>query len=187
MWRSSINMAAVDLLDLAPGETVVDVGAGMGAGSTAAAKRRANVIAVEPTPFLRNVIKVRRFAPAWRNQITVADGAAEALPMADNSVDAVLAVNTMHHWTDADRAAEEIARVLRPAGRFALIDEDFEDPDHPDAERFAHHGGRHGFTMIDADAMAVRLQNVGIDDVVAERRILDGRPVIAVTGRTPPA
>jgi SAM-dependent methyltransferase len=187
MWRSSLNMAVVDLLELAPGETVVDIGAGMGAGATAAARRAANVVAVEPTPFLRNVLTTRRLAPAWRQHITISDGAAEAIPVKDRGADAVMAVNTMHHWTDPDEATAEIARVLRPGGRFVLVDEDFEDPSHPDAEHFAEHGGRHGFTMVDADAMADRFERVGITDVVAVRRQLDGRPVIAVTGRAPVA
>lgn len=184
MWRSTLNTAVVDLLALEPGETVVDVGAGMGAGSTAAARRSATVVAVEPTPFLRNVLNVRRLAPPWRNRITVVDGAAEQIPAGDQSADAVLAVNTMHHWTDPDEAAAEIARVLRPTGRFALIDEDFEDPTHPDAKRFGQRGHRHGFTMVDAGEMAGRFRKVGVTDVVAERRRLDDRPVIAVTGRT---
>ena len=185
MWRSSLNTAVVKLLQLSPRETVVDIGAGMGAGSTAAARRAANVLAVEPTPALRNVLNVRRQAPPWRDLITVVDGAAEAIPLGDDKADAVMAVNTMHHWTDPDQAAAEIARVLRPDGRFVLVDEDFEDPTHPDFERFAEHGGSHGFTMVDADAMADRFRRVGITDVTAERRHLDKRPVIAVTGRTP--
>ncbi|MGI9611629.1 MAG: methyltransferase domain-containing protein [Acidimicrobiales bacterium] len=185
MWRSSLNTAVVKLLQVTPRETVVDIGAGMGAGSTAAARRSANVLAVEPTPALRNVLNVRRLAPPWRDFITVVDGAAEAIPLGDAKADAVMAVNTMHHWTDPDQASAEIARVLRPDGRFVLVDEDFEDPTHPDFERFAEHGGRHGFTMVDADAMAARFRRVGITDVTAERRHLDKRPVIAVTGRTP--
>ena len=184
-WRSSVNTAVVDVLAPVPGETVVDIGAGMGAGSTAVAARGAKVVAVEPTPFLRTVLGVRRLAPVWRQLITVVDGAAESIPRRDRSVDAVLAVNTMHHWTDPDQAASEIARVLRPGGRFALVDEDFEDPSHPDAATFAERGGRHGFTMVDADAMADRFRRVGITDVAAEHRALDDRPVIAVTGRTP--
>src|SRR5579859_5552691 len=45
-------------------------------------------------------------------------GSAEALPLADGSVDAVLAGQAMH-WFDLDRALPEIARVLTPGGVLA--------------------------------------------------------------------
>lgn len=60
MWRSPINDAVVDLVDPKPGERVVDIGAGMGAGAMRAAATGAHVIAVEPTPFMRRVLNVRR-------------------------------------------------------------------------------------------------------------------------------
>ena len=183
MWRSAINEAAVELLAPAAGDRVVDIGAGMGAGTTVLARSGASVVAVEPTPFLRRVLSFRRGLRRDRGRIEVVDGAAERLPLADGEATAVLAVNTMHHWVDLEQAVAEIARVLGPAGRAVLVDEDFDDPAHPDHDRFGSSGDgheHHGFTMVDGDRMATLLTSAGLDRVEASRRILDNRPVVAV-------
>ncbi len=188
MWRSEVNHAVLGLVDPAPGERVVDVGAGMGPGTVLAAGAGASVTAVEPTPFMRGILQVRRLLQPGRARISVVDGAAEQLPVADQTADALWAVNAMHHWTDPERGAAEIARVLRAGGRVVLVDEDFDDPDHPEFERFrSRHGDGdgddHGFAMVDAQRMGDLLAGAGLVDVAAGRRELAGRPVIAVTGR----
>ncbi len=185
LWRS-INDAVIALVAPVKGETVLDIGAGLGAGTFRAAQEGASVVSVEPTPFLRRLLSFRRTFGRTRKLITVADGSAEHLPVGSHTVDALWAVNTMHHWVDADVAAVEINRVLVPGGRVVLIDEDFENPDHPEYERFgvtaADHDD-HGFTRVDAKEMGERLRNAGLVDLVAGERQLAGRPVIAVTAR----
>ena len=106
MWRSEISTAVVALVAPQAGEHIVDLGAGMGPASM--------LLAVDPTPFMRRILSVRRFAQGARQRITVTNGAAESIPAADSSIDAVFTVNTMHHWSDLDRAVIEIHRVLRP-------------------------------------------------------------------------
>jgi SAM-dependent methyltransferase len=192
MWRSDINTAVLELVDPRPGERVVDIGAGMGAGTVIAARTAAEVIAVEPTPFMRRVLSGRRWLQRARNRITVVDAAAEHLPVDDASIDAIWAVNTMHHWVDPERGAAEIARALRPGGRVVLIDENFEDPHHPEFERFRsehssdHGDDHHGFTMVDADQMGELLTAAGLVDVDASARPLAGRPTISVTAWAAP-
>jgi SAM-dependent methyltransferase len=185
MWRSPINDAVVELVDPQPGERVVDVGAGMGAGALRAAATGARVIAVEPTPFMRRVLTVRRMISRRRSNIEVVAGAAESIPADDHSIDAVWAVNTMHHWVDTERGVAEIARVVRPNGRVLLVDEVFTDPSHPDHHRFGtdHDNKRHGFTMVDADRMGGLLRAAGFTDVDASHRHIAGRPVIAVAAK----
>ncbi|MEZ5247170.1 MAG: class I SAM-dependent methyltransferase [Acidimicrobiales bacterium] len=182
MWRSSLNDAVVDSIDPQPGERVLDIGAGMGAGTMRAAGTGVHVVAVEPTPFMRRVLTIRRMGSRRRN-VEVVDGTAERLPVGDHTIDAIWAVNTMHHWNDVERGVAEIARVLQPGGRVLLVDELFTDPSHPDYERFGREHGpeHHGFTMVDADEMGVLLRAAGLTDVEASRQSLAGRPVIRVT------
>jgi SAM-dependent methyltransferase len=187
MWRSEVNDAVVELLDPRAGERVVDIGAGMGAGTVIAARTAAEVVAVEPTPFMRRTLRARRVFQRARNNITVVDASAEHLPVDDRSVDAIWAVNTMHHWVDPERGSAEIARVLRPEGRVVLVDENFEDPSHPEYERFsADHGDEHhGFTMVDAARMGELLTAAGLIGVDASMRTVAGRPTISVTASAP--
>lgn len=74
------------------------------------AKRFADVVAVEPDSDMRALIADGE----------VLAGSAEAIPMADASVDAVF-VGEAFHWFDARLAVAEIARVLRPLGGIAII------------------------------------------------------------------
>ena len=60
MWRSDVNEAVIELVQPQAGERVVDIGAGMGAGTVVAARTAAAVVAVEPTPFMRRTLRVRR-------------------------------------------------------------------------------------------------------------------------------
>lgn len=185
MWHSSINDAVVDLIDPQAGEQVADIGAGVGAGAMRAARSGAHVLAIEPTPFVRRALQARRLCSRRRGNIEVLDGAAEALPIEAATLDAIWAVNTMHHWIDVERGVAEIARTLRPGGRVVLVDELFTDPSHPDHERFgAEHGPEHhGFTMVGAQQMGALLTAAGLVDVEASERSLDDRPVIQVTAR----
>ena len=186
MWRSDLNDAVV--ADIAPraGQRVVDVGAGVGAGVVVAARSGADVVAVEPTDYMRRVLKLRRLVSRGRSHIEVVAGAAEALHQAPGSVDAVWAVNTMHHWNAPDVAAVEIERVLRPGGRMLLADEDFDDPTHPYAAKRAKQAerqGHHPFSMVDAEAMGKHFSDAGLVEVRAEKRQMAGCPVIVVTAR----
>jgi len=188
MWRSEVNNAVVDLIDPQPGETVIDIGAGMGPGVMRAARSGAEVVAVDPTPFMRTVMTARRFTTTHRKSIRIVDGAAEALPASDGGVDALWSVNTMHHWNSVPDGAVEIARVLAPGGRVVLVDENFADPRHPHSEQWhKRHGDsdHHGFSMVDAAEIGELMAEAGLTDVVAESRDMAGRPVIAVTARGP--
>lgn len=182
MWRSVVNDTVVAMLDPRPGERCVDIGAGMGAGTMRAAATGAQVVAVDPTPYMRRITGVRRLVGGRRSTVVVADGSAEAIPVADASVDVVWAVNTMHHWADIDRGVAEIFRVLKADGRALLVDEAFTDESHPDHERFGTRDDRHehGFSVVDADAMVARFHAAGLTSARSvDRRIAD-RPVVGV-------
>jgi SAM-dependent methyltransferase len=62
-------------------------------------------------------------------------GRAESIPLADGSVDAVVA-GQAYHWFDQERAHPEIARVIRPGGTFAAMWNDA-DPTVPWTVRFS--------------------------------------------------
>lgn len=99
---------------------VVDLGAGTGILSRLLRGLGHDVIAIEPDEQMR--IQLHAASPG----ITVLGGAAEAIPLADRSVDAVVA-GQAYHWFDGERAHPELARVLRPGGVFAALWNDADD------------------------------------------------------------
>lgn len=168
MWRSDANRYVIAEIDPQPGTRLLDIGAGMGAGVVAAVERGAIVTAVDPTPYMRLILNVRRLWPGRGRAVTVLDGTAERLPVGDRSVDAIVAVNTMHHWQDLGAAAAEIARVLVAGGRALLVDEDFDHPDHELADRFAdrrHQREEHGIEAVAGAAVEEALTAAGLVDV----------------------
>lgn len=169
MWRGAANDYVIETVGPGPGTDLVDIGAGMGPATVAAAKRGARVTAVDPMRYMRRILSLRRLAQRNRASITVLDGTAEQLPLPAAAADAVVGVNTMHHWQDLDAAAAEIHRVLRPGGRVVLVDEDFDDPEHarnePDGGR--RHRHRHRMTPVGAAEMADALSRAGLIDAEA--------------------
>lgn len=101
-------------LGLRPGRRVADVGAGTGKLTRELVRGGAEVVAVEPVPGMRDVLK--RAVPG----VQVLDGTAETLPMGDESIDAITVAQAFH-WFDIPRTLTEFHRVLRPGGRFAVI------------------------------------------------------------------
>lgn len=112
-------------LELVKGMTVVDVGCGAGADvllAAAAVGETGQVIGIEPTEELlqkgRIALKQARVGNARLER-----GAAEALPLADESADLVLANGVLNALvSDKLQALREARRVLRPGGRLVLAD-----------------------------------------------------------------
>ena len=105
--------AIVAGLGCAPEPIAADLGAGTGISSRQLAERGIFVYAVEPNEEMRLRIPAHpRIAPL--------DASAESLPLEDGSLALVTAFQAFH-WFDPSRALPEIARVLRPGGRIALV------------------------------------------------------------------
>ena len=93
---------------------MVDLGAGTGKLTRVLASLGHEVIAIEPLePMLA---QLRANVPG----VEALSGSAEQIPLADESVDAVLVAQAFH-WFDQPAALVEIARVLRPGGDIGLI------------------------------------------------------------------
>ena len=104
--------------DLRWDERVLDVAAGNGNATLAAARRGCQVTSTDYVRDLLDAAPSGRAPSGWRSTFEVAD--AEALPFADASFDAVLSTFGVMFAPDQARAAAELARVCRPGGRIGL-------------------------------------------------------------------
>jgi ubiquinone/menaquinone biosynthesis C-methylase UbiE len=99
---------------------VVEVGAGNGLNFAHYPATVAEVIAVEPEPFLR--ARAAERAAALPLAARVVDGTAEALPLGDGEADAVVTSLVLCSVDDQAVALAEVRRVLRPGGELRFYE-----------------------------------------------------------------
>lgn len=107
-----------ETVDLRAGERVLDVAAGNGNATLAAARRFASVTSTDYVPALLEGGRRRAEAEGLDVTFEVAD--AEALPYPDASFDVVLSTFGVMFAPDHEKSASELLRVCRPGGRIAL-------------------------------------------------------------------
>ena len=107
-----------EALDLKAGSKVLDVAAGNGMASLAAARRWCDVTSTDYVPALLERGQARAAAEGWPIEFREAD--AENLPFDDGSFDTVLSTFGVMFTPNQDRAAAELMRVCKPRGQIGL-------------------------------------------------------------------
>jgi SAM-dependent methyltransferase len=109
---------AQQALELDSSACVLDLAAGTGRLTHELRRRFAEVVAVEPDERMRSV------------HGAALSGSAEAIPLDDESVDAVF-VGEAFHWFDPDAAIVDLVRVLRPRGGLSIVSTHWWETDPP--------------------------------------------------------
>ncbi|WP_406175165.1 class I SAM-dependent methyltransferase [Streptomyces sp. NBC_00996] len=128
--RSSPTMEALhETLGPQTGREICDVACGAGhLALSFADELPARLVAVDPAPNM--LASVHKLAAERGATVETAQAYAEELPFSDASFDLVVSRLAPHHFRDMPTAVGEMARLLRPGGRLAVIDlEGHEDPD----------------------------------------------------------
>jgi SAM-dependent methyltransferase len=124
--RSNYLALVRNVLDCAaikPGEVVLEVGGGSGVVVREISRRTGGanpIIDVDISPYLLREAEVLAKQAGLGDQVSFQQGHAEAIPLADGSVDVALSFTVMEEG-DADRMLSELIRVTRPGGRIAAI------------------------------------------------------------------
>ena len=171
--RGEMAAAARDLVDLRPGDRLVDVGCGPGAAARAAAAFGAQVTGVDPLPVMLRTARLldpRRRAE-WRR------GVAEDLPLPSASADAAWTLASVHHWPDVPRGIAEVHRVLVGGGRFVAIERRIDDTG-------AAGLASHGWTRAQAASFAAMCEAAGFVDVEVGERAVGSNHHLAVVARS---
>jgi SAM-dependent methyltransferase len=107
-----------EALDLRPGQSILDVAAGNGNATLAAARRWCDVVSTDYVPSLLERGQLRAKAEGLPVEFKVAD--AEALPFADAAFDIVVSTFGVMFTPDQDKAASELLRVCKGGGKIGL-------------------------------------------------------------------
>jgi len=113
-----VGESLAEAADIRAGERVLDVAAGNGNATLAAARRFAEVTATDYVPALLDKGRVRAAAEGLSVNFQTAD--AEELPFADGSFDVAISTFGAMFTPDHTRPAREMLRVIRNGGRIAL-------------------------------------------------------------------
>ena len=150
-----VEAALLQALDGHGAGALLDVGTGTGRMAELLASRAERVTALDKSPEMLRIARARlQSLPA--DKVSLVQGDFMALPFADSMFDTVLFHQVLHYAQDPGTVLAEAARVLRPAGRIAVVDLAAHDREEL-RERHAH--ARLGFSD---EQMLVLLRDAGL-------------------------
>ncbi|TMR33889.1 class I SAM-dependent methyltransferase [Nonomuraea zeae] len=117
------NIWAVSLLDVRPTDRVLEIGFGPGIAIAELAARatRGHVFGVDHSRAMVRQAARRNAAAVRARRVHLTHASVERLPSFGDPLDAILAVNSAGFWPDPVERLRELRRLLRPAGRIALV------------------------------------------------------------------
>lgn len=121
LGRQELLGWVVESLPLTPDVVALDVAAGTGHLSRAAAPHVRSVVAVDVTPAMLQGLRTEA-APAGIDNLQPVQADAGRLPFADGQFDLVLCRLGLHHFAHPAAEIAEMARVTRAAGTLAIVD-----------------------------------------------------------------
>jgi SAM-dependent methyltransferase len=119
--------AYLDLVGIGPGDRVLEVGCGSGVVLRELARRVApdgRAVGIDLSSALLQIAREHATEAGLDAVVELREGDARSLPFADGEFDAVLAVTSLCHIPEGERAVPEMVRVTRPGGTVGVFDID---------------------------------------------------------------
>jgi SAM-dependent methyltransferase len=120
--NAPLNLWMVDLLHVAPGDRVLEVGFGPGVALAALLERASAgfVAGVDTSGLMVRQARSRHAEAIAAGRLELHEGDAGSLPFADASFDKVCGAHVIYFWPDPVVTVGELRRVLRPGGTLAV-------------------------------------------------------------------
>lgn len=120
--NDEMNAKAVDLLDIQPGDAVLEIGSGPGRGLAyaAALAPKGFVAGVDISNVMVAQARRRTREAICEGRVEVRQGSVSALPYPNEQFDKALAINSYYFWPRPQADLREVRRVLKPGGTLAL-------------------------------------------------------------------
>jgi len=112
----------LDLLEINPSDSILEVGSGPGLGLQLAAERahQGKVVGVDLSETMLEMAYHRNCSLIQSERVELHLGSVEKLPVADAIFDKAMTMNSLHLWPDPVAGLREIRRTLRVGGRIAI-------------------------------------------------------------------
>ena len=112
----------LDLLEINPSDSVLEVGSGPGVGLEQAAEMayEGRVVGLDPSETMLKMAHRRNHTLIEAKRVELQLGAADKLPFDDAMFDKAMTMNSLHLWPNPVGGLREIKRALRPGGPIAI-------------------------------------------------------------------
>jgi ubiquinone/menaquinone biosynthesis C-methylase UbiE len=149
------NRLALQLLDLQPGERVLEIAfGGGGLLRRLLASDAAAVVGADISEAMLARAKLRFAREARAGRLRLVQAPVDRLPLGPASIDKAVSVASLYFWPDPAAAFTELARVIRPGGSLVLV---FEPAD----ELRKWPGHRHGFRLFEREQVEALVEDAG--------------------------
>ena len=121
---SRMSRATLEMVDPHPGERILDIGCGRAIDIVNMSGSGADLIGVEPSFVMLS--HARESLKLDGHNTAVLQAIGESIPVVPGSIDKILCKGALDHFSDPDRALEQIAMAIKPGGRAVIAIANFE-------------------------------------------------------------